>query len=128
LSRVWVAVGREATEDDIIEILNQVVEPDRVFHVYTASQEMKENHGVWYIERKIAVGVTLILCTQRWETVEDERKQVETVREYHLGKINHRGLGETLAHLSKTFYWVDMLGTIREVIGSNTREHRERHP
>lgn len=118
LSMVWIAVGRDAGEEDVIETLNQVIEPGRVFHVFTASRELREKVSDWYKYRKIARGATLILCTQRLETVEDERRQVEIVREYHVGKTNHRGVGETLAHLGKTYYWVNMPGTIKEVIGA----------
>lgn len=118
LSMVWVAVGRDAGEEDVIETLNQVIEPGRVFHVFTASRELREKLNGWYKDRKIAEGATLILCTQRLETVEDERRQAEIVGEYHVGKTNHRGVGETLAHLGKTYYWVNMPGTIKEVIGA----------
>jgi hypothetical protein len=117
LSIVWVAVGREAAEEDTITTLNQVIEPGRVVHVFTANREMKEKLGTWYGERKIAEGATLILCTQRLETIEEEQRQVEIVREYHVGKKNHRGVWETLAHLGKSYYWIDMPGTVRVIRG-----------
>jgi RNase H-like domain found in reverse transcriptase/Reverse transcriptase (RNA-dependent DNA polymerase)/Integrase zinc binding domain len=116
LSMVWVAVGREASEEDILGTLNQIIEPGRVFHVFTASQDMRDKLGTWYRERRVAGESTLVLCTRRVETIEEEPRQLEIVHEYHIGKTNHRGIGETLTHLGKSYYWVDMPRTIREVI------------
>ena len=118
LSILWLAVGRDANEEDILETLGQVIEPGRVFYVFTADRELKESLSRWYRESRVAVGATLILCTKRLETIEGEQQQAEIVGDYHVGKTNHRGISETLAHLGRTYYWVDMPGTVREVIAT----------
>ena len=118
LSILWLAIGREAAEEDVLETLSQVIEPGRVFHIFITNGELKEKLKRWYRESRVAVGATLVLCTKRLETIEGEQQQVEIVKEYHEGKTNHRGISETLAHLGRTYYWVDMPGTVKETIAA----------
>ena len=118
LSVVWVAVGRDATDEDVLSTLDQIIEPGRVFHIFTASRELREKLSEWYKENRVAIGATLIVCTKKLETVWNEQRQSEIVKDYHIGKTNHRGIGETLAHLGRSYYWVDMPGTVKEVVAA----------
>ena len=117
ISTVWIAVGRTADEVDILSTLNQVIEPGKIYHVFVANGILRDRLREWYQQGRLAAEATIGLCTKRVETIENEQRQAEIVGEYHTGKTNHRGVSETLVHLKRTYYWVDMPGTVRRVIG-----------
>lgn len=45
-------------------------------------------------------------------------KQMEIIREYHLGTTNHRGINETHWHLKKLYYWPNMRESIQKFINN----------
>ena len=118
ISTVWVAVGRSADENDILSTLGQVIEPGRLYHIFVANPELRTKVTEWYRRGRLARGATLVLCTKKVDTVENERQQIEIVEKYHSGQTNHRGVSETLTHLRRAYYWVGMPITIKEVIGA----------
>ncbi|KAL1123025.1 hypothetical protein AAG570_002113 [Ranatra chinensis] len=60
----------------------------------------------------IARGSTLRGVTHRLTTVEDPTEQDQLIKDYHVGKTNHRGIRETVAHLRRRYYWMGMERTV----------------
>ncbi|KAL1109922.1 hypothetical protein AAG570_014156 [Ranatra chinensis] len=44
--------------------------------------------------------------SHRLTTVEDTSEQDQLIKEYQIGKTNHRGIRETAAHLRQRYYWL----------------------
>ncbi|KAL1122718.1 hypothetical protein AAG570_003045 [Ranatra chinensis] len=60
----------------------------------------------------IARGSTLRGVTYRLATVENPTEQDQLIKDYHVGKTNHRGIMETVAHLRRRYYWMGMERTV----------------
>ncbi|KAL1130397.1 hypothetical protein AAG570_013335 [Ranatra chinensis] len=67
---------------------------------------------VLYNSGIIARGSTLRGVTHRLTTVEDPTEQDQLIKDYHVGKTNHRGIRETVAHLRRRYYWMGMERTV----------------
>ncbi|KAL1123468.1 hypothetical protein AAG570_002548 [Ranatra chinensis] len=52
------------------------------------------------------------------EDIEDKNDQTNVIKDYHEGKTNHRGMTETLAKLSKIYYWPNQQKSVQNYINT----------
>ncbi|KAL1139969.1 hypothetical protein AAG570_006946 [Ranatra chinensis] len=126
-----IKVGREYTDNELKERIEQMTEMDKTYYIYINNDQIKSKILEWHGKRELMPDTTLILCNKRVETVEDQDRQRTLIINYHYGLTNHRGAIETSAQLKRHNYWTDMLGAIKRVIAecSACNESKyERHP
>ncbi|KAL1129722.1 hypothetical protein AAG570_012666 [Ranatra chinensis] len=93
-TQTWtVTIGRTASDDDVLAQLKTFMLDDATYYVYAARPQDRDR-----LDRLYATGS---LRGTRWKgvfirvrTVTNVTEQEQIVREYHVGKSNHRG-GET---------------------------------
>ncbi|KAK9719692.1 Integrase zinc binding domain [Popillia japonica] len=57
-------------------------------------------------------------CIDVWENyvIEDEKRQLEIIKNYPEGKTNQRGINETVKQLQRRYYWVNMKNIVTTYI------------
>ncbi|KAL1140108.1 hypothetical protein AAG570_000040 [Ranatra chinensis] len=128
---VRVIVGRDITDDNIKETLEQLTEDGKVYHLHVTNESLKEKIKRWYVEMTTTPNVTMVKCTRQVETIENEERQRQIIRRYHEGHTNHRGIKKTLPQLKRIYYWNDMQRTIGQTIEdckTCNESKYERHP
>ncbi|KAL1130113.1 hypothetical protein AAG570_013052 [Ranatra chinensis] len=113
---VRVIVGRDITDENLKETLEQLTEDGKVYHLHVTNESLKEKIKRWYEEMTTTPNATMVMCTRQVETIENEERQRQIIRRYHEGHTNHRGIKETLTQLKRTYYWNDMQRTIGQTI------------
>ncbi|KAL1140088.1 hypothetical protein AAG570_000020 [Ranatra chinensis] len=108
-SIVQMTIRREATDDKIRETLEEITED--CTNMYTGNDGLGNKIGDLYRTGQILLEATLVICLRRMETITGEnsgRKQaLDTFRKYHEEITIRRGINKTMAHLGRTYYWVD---------------------
>ncbi|KAL1131198.1 hypothetical protein AAG570_010816 [Ranatra chinensis] len=117
LVTITMKIGQEVVDTNIWDVVNQIIVPHKEYRVFSRSPRLVGLLEGVYALGRVAAQSTLIRCTRQLQTVEDEQRRREIVEEYHKGPTNHRGLNETIAHLCRTYYWVAMEKTVRDVLG-----------
>ncbi|KAL1130401.1 hypothetical protein AAG570_013339 [Ranatra chinensis] len=112
-TRTWtVTIGQQATNREEQTALDAILEVGRTYHIYCATDAGRRLMTVLYNSGIIARGSTLRGVTHRLTTVEDPTEQDQLIKDYHVGKTNHRGIRETVAHLRRRYYWMGMERTV----------------
>lgn len=47
----------------------------------------------------------MVICAKQLQDVKTEDEIIETLKTYHEGKTNHRGLDHTEARIKRVYYW-----------------------
>ena len=111
-----VVLNSSSTDDEIIDTLNQILKRGKKYHIYSQVPEYIQKITEYSEQGKLNEGVPLIICTKKVDTIEDVNEQRNIVEQYHVGKTNHRGSKETLIHISRRYYWLNMPRVINEVL------------
>ena len=117
----------EASDEEWEHLLNQVISRGKTYYFYCKTDAMRERMKRLYEARKVAAESTLIECKRKVETIEENDQQNEVVRNYHVGKTNHRGIQETVEHLKRTYYWIAMPEMVKKVIEHCTTCNRAKY-
>ncbi|KAL1129773.1 hypothetical protein AAG570_012717 [Ranatra chinensis] len=108
-TRTWtVTIGQQATNSDVQTALDTILEVGRTYHVYCSTDAGRQLMTILYNSGIIARGSTLKGVTYRLTKVENPTEQDQLIKDYHVGKTNHRGIRETVAHLRRRYYWRGM--------------------
>ena len=113
-------IGEGTSDENWIKILNQTVKGGKTYNVYSRSRTLRRKLKELYESGRIGRESTLVGCEKRVDTVENEEEQNRIVLSYHIGKTNHRGVQETVDHLRRSYYWIDMPRTVKQIISSCT--------
>lgn len=82
------------------------------------SDELYNIFNKIYLEHFSEKGPKLLRCMKLVNTVTEKDEQIMLIKNHHEGKTNHRGINETLEHLRKNYYWINMKSDITEFINS----------
>jgi hypothetical protein len=113
---VTLGIGDGVTRQELTRFLNQLLLGSKPYFTYVEDARLKEQIAEMYMNREIVGAGSIVECTKRVTTIEDDEEQWKVVQKHHRGKTNHRGLNEMLASLKREYYWLGMPGTIREVL------------
>ncbi|KAL1139047.1 hypothetical protein AAG570_009108 [Ranatra chinensis] len=114
-NRVWeLEIGSQAQNRDVCRITDELVEPRQTYYVYGDTTDGQKLITVLYETGLLAKGSVLTGVTKRLTIIEGEEEQRRLLRDYHVGKTNHRGVRETVSHLRRRYYWPKMTKMVAE--------------
>lgn len=113
-----VKIPSENSQENITQFFQQYLVPNISYALYTEEDELYKELCRNYCRLFTHEGPTVIRYLQKRTEVLDEEQQILTVRNYHEGKTNHRGINETLAKIKNNFYWPNMKKTIENFINN----------
>lgn len=102
----------------ILEFLKDYTISEKTYHMYFHNFDLYKQFNAIYMKHFSEKGPKLIRCTKLINTVTDKEEQILLVKNHHEGKVNHRGINETLEHLKRNYYWIGMKTTISQYINS----------
>ncbi|KAL1130452.1 hypothetical protein AAG570_011700 [Ranatra chinensis] len=117
VGRNWVwelSVGTQARNRDVQATLSNIIQPGRTYRVYCETEDGQNLITAIYDTGLIAQGNSLIGVNNRLTVIQNGNEQRQTVRDYHVGKTNHRGIRETVAHLRRKYYCPAMARMVAE--------------
>lgn len=97
----------------IQEIL-QNIQSGKLTAIYTDNETFE---SIRKILAQKSSKVILVRCTKFLEDVVGEIKQKELINKYH-EESNHRGINETVQHVSRTHYFPRMKEVIKQIINN----------
>ncbi|KAL1130339.1 hypothetical protein AAG570_013277 [Ranatra chinensis] len=115
---------RTSCHRDVQTAMDAILERGRTYYVHCQTDAGRRLMTVLYNTGIIARDSILRGVTYRLTTVEDVTEQDQLIRDYHVGKTNHRGIRETVAP--------SVTGTQRLLNScwgpsQGLQEHRQRH-
>ncbi|KAL1140920.1 hypothetical protein AAG570_000848 [Ranatra chinensis] len=114
-TRTWtVTVGVRAINRDVQTAMDAILERGRRYYVHCQTDAGRRLMTVLYNTGIIARDSILRGVTYRLTTVEDVTEQDQLIKDYHVGKTNHRGIRETVVHLRRRYYWLGMERIVTE--------------
>ncbi|KAL1138309.1 hypothetical protein AAG570_009997 [Ranatra chinensis] len=114
-NRVWeLEIGSQAQNRDVCRITDELVGPGQTYYVYGDTTDGQKLITVLYETGLLAKGSVLTGVTKRLIIIEGEEEQRRLLRDYHVGKTNHRGVRETVSHLRRRYYWPKMTKMVAE--------------
>jgi transposase InsO family protein len=102
--------------DEVLKILNEILIPGRKYYLFSEDDRIMKQIIDIYEKGECGLANQLVGCKQRVETVMDEDRQQELVKNYHVGKTNHRGVTETVARMKRHYFWIGMARTVEKII------------
>ncbi|KAL1139553.1 hypothetical protein AAG570_006536 [Ranatra chinensis] len=112
---VWeLEIGSQVQNRDVCRITDELVEPGQTYYVYGDTTGGQKLITILYETGLLAKGSVLTGVTKRLTIIEGEEEQRRLLRDYHVGKTNHRGVRETVSHLRRRYYWPKMTKMVAE--------------
>lgn len=99
-------------EDLIFQFLRDYTISNKAYYVYFHNDPLYKQFNKVCLAHFSESGPRLVRCTKRVNTVSDKEEQIILTKNHHEGKTNHRGINETLEHLQRNYYWINMKSTI----------------
>ena len=128
---IYVTSPRQTHDRDIALTMNQILQSGKLYYFYAKDSEAREIIRNLFERREIGQRCEIIECEKRLETVRDEDRQTDIIRNHHEGLTNHRGINETIEQLRRTYYWIKLRQTVRDFILQCeicNRAKYDRHP
>jgi hypothetical protein len=92
---------KDVSRNDMTKILNEVIKPGRKYYLFSEDQQIFKQIIDIYEKGECGLSNDMVGCNRRVETIMDEDRQYEIVKNYHTGKTNHRGITETVARMKR---------------------------
>lgn len=116
-TRTLVQISMENHETEIIDFIKNYINPNVIYHCYFDTDQLYKAFCS-VVRKKIKENIKFKRCIKLLVDVETLDEQNDLLRDYHIGKSNHRGVNETLLKLSREFYWPNMQISIQKFIGN----------
>lgn len=102
-------------EGIMLDIFKEYFPPNKQTAIYTNDEIfaiVQLTYSKYFSQAKT---FRLIRCTEILEDIMTEEKQEEIIRDYH-ERSNHRGINETLSHLKRKYYFLNMKDKITKTL------------
>lgn len=113
---IVITAAKDLTDDEIQTAFRQIARPGKLYYLYVKDINTKTKILKLFEGKKIAQNSEIILCERMVDTVVNPTEQNQIIRQYHVGKTNHRGVNETVDQLKRSYYWINMAQVVGDVL------------
>lgn len=115
---ITVKIPNTNNEDLILQFLRDYTMSEKTYCTYFHTMDLYIKFNEIYLQHFSEKGPKLLRCTKLVNTITSKEEQIILTKNHHEGKVNHRGILETLQHLKRNYYWIGMKTTISQYINS----------
>jgi len=109
-------IPKNNNHEEILNFLRDYTTNSKKYYIHFDKEQMYKDFSNVYTTHFTNQGPKLIRCTNRLITVLEPEEQQTLTEQYHVSKINHRGISETLKHIQRKYYWKNMKDTVTNYI------------
>lgn len=112
------------------KFIKEHMKPGIQYYGFFYAEELYKDM-VKILTKEFNSNIRLTRCTEIVEKVTDKDRQIEIIKDYHEGQTNHRGITETMMHISRKYWWKNIMSDIRYFVNNCSickAGKYERHP
>nr|CAH7734904.1 unnamed protein product [Callosobruchus chinensis] len=113
--RISVQLSKNNFEPDVIKFVKEFIAPKVKYHLYFEDPVYEKFSTILQKYFKNSQ-INLIRCTKKLIDITDQNEVIETIKNFHEGKTNHRGIDETDKRIRSTYYWPNLRKSIQTYI------------
>lgn len=128
--RIHVQFSKNNSEKEIIKFIKEMVLPRIKYYLYFEDPIYEKFSSILQKHFKNSE-IQMVKCNKKLIDVLDEDEILQTIRNHHEGKTNHRGIEETLQRIKKNYYWPNQHKSIQTFINECElcqKTKYDRHP
>nr|CAH7733080.1 unnamed protein product [Callosobruchus chinensis] len=115
--RISVQLSKDNFQNDTIKLVKEFVAPNIKYHIYFEDPVYEKFSSIVQTFFKNSQ-IKLTKCTKKLIDVTDQDEIINIIKNYHLGKTNHRGLDETEKRIKPIYYWPNLRRSIQTYINN----------
>lgn len=118
-NRITCEISESDFESEVINFVKEYVRPKIKYSIHILNDPSDQYFNKFSSVMLSTFKESQILmdhCTEFLIDLQDKQEINETIKTYHIGKTNHRGIEETYQHLKRRYFWPNQKATIRNFI------------
>lgn len=128
--RISVQISKNNSEQDIITFLKEMIIPKVKYYLYFEDPIYEKFSTILQKYFKNSE-IRMIKCTSKLLDVTDDDEIIQTIKNHHEGKTNHRGIDETIRRIKERWYWPNQQKSIQTYVNECEvcqKTKYDRHP
>lgn len=130
-TRIICEISKINLKTEIINFVKEYVRPKIKYSIYLYDDDSFNKFLEIMTSTFKESQIQMQRCTSFLTDVQTDEEILETIRNYHVGKMNHRGIEETYQHIRRLYFWPNQKTKIQNFINQCDiclRSKYERNP